>query len=163
MIRDALSSLPARPVLYLVPAVIVMVLSLYYWDLHARCARIEAQRGALTEWVRSADSSLPLRLESFTEFAWDQVRIAVGYKPQRGNGDCPLGWNWPRGEREALIANGRLTLLVFARAGEIVEYLELRGDQIDFRGIESVLTPQTAVFELKPAPAGDAIELWLNP
>jgi hypothetical protein len=87
-------------------------------------------------------------LENFTGFTWDQVRIVQEFDPEIKSSECPLGWNWPSGERDSLIASGLLTLVIFLHRGIIVEYLELRSDEVAFRGADTSLSPETAVFNI---------------
>ncbi len=164
MIKDALSSLPARPALFIAPVIALLVLVYYYWDLHARCTDLREQRTALTGYLQTLDSPGGFRLAEFTGFAWDKVRIAVDLKGASRSLECPFGWNWAAGEREALIEAGLLTGLIFGFQDSIVAYFELRGDQIAFRGVESVLTPDSAVFSLARADGSDtAVVLTLKP
>lgn len=162
MIKDALSSLPAKPALYIAPIIAVLVLVYYYWDLHARCTEMRQQRTALSEHLQALPLPTSVRLEELTGFAWDKVRIAVDLKGAQRSVECPFGWNWPAGERDALIETGRLTGLIFGMQDSIVAYLELRGDEIVFRGVDSVLTPETAVFAVSRGRPAGMIELNLS-
>lgn len=148
MIRNALSVLPTRPVLYLVPVIVVLVLSFYYWDLYTKCANNNQFRTSLNELLHSMEASEKFRLMDFTGFIWDRVRVVESFKPERRNTECPLDWNWPSGERESLIASGLLTVLIFVHEGIIVGYYELRSDEVAFRGADSSLSPEAAVFSI---------------
>ena len=154
LIRDALSVLPAKPAVLLAPVIVVLVLSYYYWDLHRKCDDIRRYRAALSEQLRAVGTGNRFRLADFTDFAWDKVRIAAieaGMKTV----DCPLGWNWADGERDALIASGQLTAMVFGLEGRIVNYIELRSDEVALKELEAQLTAQSAVFAVAPgAPGG---------
>ncbi len=163
MIKAALSSLPARPALIVAPVIAVLALAFYYWDLHARCSELRQQRTALTGHLQSLPSSTSFRLADFTRFAWDKVRIVVDLKGAQRSLECPFGWNWSPGEREALIESGRLSGLIFGHQESIVSYIELRGDEIVFRGVESVLTPDSAIFALARADSKAGVVLTLKP
>ncbi len=162
IVKDALSVLPARPVLYIVPAITVVVLSFYYWEQYTKCSDIKLFRTSLTETLHSKDLSEKFRLVEFTDFIWDKVRIAVKIKPGERNAECPFGWNWAEAERESLMASGLLTVLMFGQGESIVGYAELRSDEVEFRGVESSLTPQTAVFALGKNSANGAVSLTLS-
>ncbi len=162
MIKDALSVLPSRPILYIVPTIIVVVLSFYYWEQYTKCSNIKLFRTSLTETLHSKDLSDKFRLVEFTDFIWDKVRIAVNIKPGERNAECPFGWNWAGEERESLMDSGLLTVLMFGHGESIVGYAELRSDEVEFRGVASSLTPQTAVFTLGKKSAGSAISLTLS-
>ncbi len=162
MIKDALSVLPARPVLYVVPIIIVVVLSFYYWEQYTKCSNIKQFRSSLTETLRSTDSSEQFRLVDFTDFVWDKVRIAVNVKAGERNAECPFGWNWAEAERESLMASGLLTVLMFGQGESIVGYAELRSDEVEFRGIASSLTPLTAVFTVERKSDSGTVSLNLS-
>jgi hypothetical protein len=56
-----------------------------------------------------------------------------------------------------------LSALIFAQQGTIVKYLEVRNDEVAFRGADSSLTPQTAVFSVATnSDSGSAVALILN-
>jgi hypothetical protein len=149
MIRDALSVLPTRPIVYIVPLIMVLVISFYYRDMYTKCTNIKQFRTSLNELLHSADAPAQFRLMDLTDFMWDRVRVVTNFKFERRNLECPFGWNWSSGERESLVASGLLTALIFTQQGTMVEYLELRSDEVAFRGAGSSLTPETAVFGIK--------------
>lgn len=155
MLGDMLKVLPTRPVVYIAPAIVLVVMSLYYWNLYSDCTDDRQRRMELSRMLATGDWSGPFRLAEFTDFAWDQVRIVTNFRPERRNIDCPLGWNWPEGKREYLISSDQLTALIFAQQGSVVEYLELQGDEIVFTGTGSALTPENAVFEVMKTGPGD--------
>lgn len=156
MIRDALSAVPSKPALWIAPLLVLLVLSLYYRDQYNQCADIRQTRAMLNEHLRALGSPARFRLADFTDFAWNKVRIVASVAPDTISDTCPLDWNWDSGERDSLIASGRLAALIFGQQGQIVKYLELRADEVEFRGAEGNLTPQAAVFDVvrKPGAAG---------
>ena len=147
-IKDALSALPAKPAVIIAPLIVVVVLSMYYWDLHDRCSDVRQSRIELAETLRAMDSGARFRLADFTDFDWNRVRIVARVQPGTVDDECPAGWNWNRGEREALLAAGQLTALIFGRAGKVAGYLELRRDEIAFPEIDRQLAPESAVFSV---------------
>jgi len=163
MIKNALSAVPAKPALILAPVLVVLVLSLYYRDQYNKCVDIKQTRAALSEQLLALGSPAQFRLADFTDFAWTKVHIVPNVDRDTISDTCPLSWNWASGERESLIASGRLAAMVFAQQGQIVKYLELRGDEVEFRGAEGNLSPQVAVFDVVRK-SGDAggVTLTLN-
>ncbi len=149
MIKDALSTVPSKPALYIAPILVVLVLSLYYRDQYNQCTGIKRERAALNEFLQSIDASQPFRLADFTPFDWNKVRIVAPVKPGTIADECPFDWNWASDERDSLLADGLLTSIVFGQKGQVVSYLELRGDQVEFRDAEGHLTPEAAVFDLR--------------
>jgi hypothetical protein len=149
--------------MYIVPVIVVLVMSFYYWDIYTKCANNKQFRTSLNESLHAADASVKFKLAEFTDFFWDRVRVVENFNPERRNVECPLGWNWASGERESLIASGLLTVLIFAQQGTIVEYHELRGDEVAFRGADSSLTPEAAVFSIGTNPVNsNGVTLTLN-
>jgi len=155
MIKDALSALPAKPALFIAPVLIVLVLSLYYRDQYHQCVDIRQTRAELNERLIALGSSAQFRLADFTDFDWNKVRIVASVEPGTISDECPFDWNWVSGERDSLVASGRLTALIFGQQGKIVSYLELRGDEVEFRGAEGNLTPAQAVFDLRRKSGAD--------
>ena len=163
MIKNALSAVPAKPALILAPVLVVLVLSLYYRDQYNQCVDIKQTRAALNEQLLVLGSPAQFRLTDFTDFAWTKVRIVPNVDRDTISDTCPLSWNWASGERESLIASGRLAVMVFAQQGRIVKYLELRGDEVEFRGAEGNLSPQVAVFDVvRKSGDADGVTLTLK-
>ena len=163
MIKEALSVLPARPIVYIVPLIVIMVMSFYYADVYSRCTAGKEFRASLNNTLMARANGSQLRLEDVTGFAWDRVRIVTGFDPERNDGACPFGWNWADGEREALIASGSLTALIFVHRAAIVEYLEVNANEVAFRGAETSISPRAAVFSIGPNPEnGSGVSLTLN-
>ncbi len=148
MIKDALSALPAKPALFIAPILVVLVLSLYYRDQYNKCTDIKQTRVLLNERLRSMAAATEFRLEDFTDFDWNKVRIVASVKPDTISDTCPLEWNWAAGERDSLIASGLLSVMIFGQQGKVVQYLELRADEVEIHGAEGNLTPETAVFSI---------------
>lgn len=162
MINNALSVLPTRPIRFIVPLIIVGVLSFYYWEQHRKCTDINQFRVSLTEALQAKAPSDKFRLVDFTDFAWDKVRVATNIKSGERNAECPFGWNWASGERESLMDSGLLTVLMFGHGESIVGYAELRSDKVEFRGVESSLTPKSAVFSIGKNFTNKAVSLTLS-
>jgi hypothetical protein len=148
-IKDALSSLPAKPALFIAPLLVVLVLTLYYRDQYEKCVAIRQSRADLNEMLRTIDSPGQFRLADFADFAWNRVRIVSRVEPGTISDQCPLDWNWRGDERESLLGSGRLTAVIFGYQGKVVRYLELRADEVVFRDADGELTPATAIFELR--------------
>ncbi len=156
-IRDALAVLPTKPVLVIAPLIIVLVLAFYYRDRHASCTEMHQFRATLGASLDAIPARERVRLAELTDFPWDRVRIVTGFVPRDRSAACPFEWNWADGERAALIGAGALTALIFAQGDRIAAYREIDGSEIAIRGVSSLLTPQTAIFELTRAPEGGVI------
>ena len=53
VIKEALSSLPAKPALFIAPVLVVLVLSLYYRDQYNKCVDIRQTRAELSQHLLS--------------------------------------------------------------------------------------------------------------
>ena len=163
MIKNALSVMPTRPIVYIVPAIVILVMSFYYGDIYATCQGNKQFRASLKELLAAANGSGQFRLADATKFGWDRVRVVTDFKPEASGAECPFDWNWPRGERDSLIASGLLTVLIFVRRGAIVNYLELRHDEVAFHGADASLSPRAAVFSIGANPDhSGGVKLTLN-
>ncbi len=161
MIKDALSALPAKPALFIAPLLVVVVLSLYYRDQYRKCVDIKHARDELNQQLRSLQTGSIFRLADFTDFAWNKVRIVASVEAGTISETCPFDWNWAGDERDSLLAAGLLTAVIFGNQGRVVGYLELRADEVEFRGTEGDLTPDAAVFRVE-AGAGDSSAVVLS-
>lgn len=156
-IRRALSALPTKPVLIVAPLIVIVVLAFYYRDRHASCTEMKQFRATLGASLDAIAARERVRLADLTDFPWDRVRVVTGFVPHDRGPACPFAWNWADGERTALIEAGALTALIFAHGEQIAAYREIDGREIVIRGVTSLLTPQSAIFELTRAPEGGVI------
>lgn len=147
-VRDALSSLPSKPVLFIGPVIIVLVLSFYYRDQYEKCLDIRQSRQSITEKIRSLKPGSTFRFTEVTDFSWNKVRIVAQVEPGTISATCPLDWNWSSGERESLLNDGLLAAVIFGQQGKVVKYLELRADELKFVGASATLSPESAVFDV---------------
>jgi len=162
LIRDALSALPARPAVVAAPLIVIVVLSLYYWDRRDKCIDIRQARESLYRQLISMPPGSRFRLADFTDFDWNRVRVVASVAPGTISDECHLDWNWAAGERESLIETGELSTLIFGHRGRVVGYYELRRDEIAFDEIDGQLTPDTAIFDITRAPAADGGTVTLS-
>ena len=162
MIKDALSSVPSKPALWIAPILVVLVLSLYYRDQYVKCVEIRQTRDALNGHLLALGSPAQLRLAEFTDFNWTSVRVVANVSADTISVTCPLGWNWENDERESLVASGRLAAMVFVSQGQVIRYVELSAEQVEFHGTEGNLSPQAANFSVLRKPAGDGFILTLK-
>jgi hypothetical protein len=88
-------------------------------------------------------------LRDFTEFGWDQMYI---FPP--GTSDQlifeALGFYWPEARTNRLLEERDRSLLLFTRADEIVQWVEMPGNLSDYASIadRAPFTPETALFFL---------------
>ncbi len=157
MIHRALNSISARPVLYIAPLIVVLVMVFYYSSLRSECVGRASQRQAFLQFVtQAADSGTLLKLSDITDFSWQQVKGFVKFRPQHRTGSCPFGWDWSSERRQELIASGLLSVLIFFNEGSVSKYIEFRGDRIRMDDFDKALTPDSAVFAAERAEYGGA-------
>lgn len=158
MIKKALRSLPAWPALVVAPLLILGGLAFYYYDTWQTCTGHAELRLRLHQAVTDAGAgSGQLRLADATGFHWARVAIFPNHQPGPGqNSDCPFGWDWAAEEREKLAADGLLTLLVFTKDKELLDTIELRGDEVAFQDLRNPYTRDSAVFEIRQSKTGPA-------
>jgi hypothetical protein len=147
MLHKALNSIPARPVLYIVPVIVSLVLGFYYWNLKDECTGRATKREFFRQKVQqAADSTGILKFADFTEFPWQQLKGFASLKPQRKPRNCPFDWDWSGKERQEIIDAGLLSVIIFFDGGSISNYVEFRNDRIEIDDFEKNLTPETAKF-----------------
>ncbi len=152
MIHRALNSIPARPVLYIAPLIVVLVMVFYYSSLRDECIGQASQRQAFLQRVtQAADSGSTLKLSDITDFPWQQVKGFVEFKPRYQTRSCPFGWDWSSERRQELIESGLLSVVIFFNKGSVSKYIEFRGDRILIEGFDKALTPDSAVFRVEYA------------
>ena len=152
MIHRALNSIPARPVLYIAPLIVVAVMVFYYSSLRSECIGRASQRQAFAQHAsEAAASGTALKLSDITDFPWQQVKGFVEFKPQYRTRGCPFGWDWSGERRQELIASGLLSVLIFFHEGSVSKYIEFRGDRVLMDDFEQALTPDSAVFTVEYA------------
>ena len=150
MIHRALNSIPARPVLYIAPLIIVLVMVFYYSSLKNECVGRVSQRQTFLQHVsQAANSGSTLKLLDITDFPWQQVKGFADFKPQHKTDSCPFGWDWSSDQRQDLISSGLLSVLIFFDKGLVSKYIEFRGDRILIDDFDKALTPDSAVFTAK--------------
>ena len=150
MIHEALNSIPAKPVLYIAPLIIVLVMVFYYSSLKNECVGRASQRQTLLQHAsEAANSGSTLKLLDITDFPWQQVKGFADFKPQHKTDSCPFGWDWSSGQRQDLINSGLLSVLIFFDKGSVSKYIEFRGDRILINDFDKALTPDSAVFTAK--------------
>lgn len=156
MIKKALSVLPTRPVLYIAPSLVVLLMAFYYLDIYKDCTQDKQFRNTLNQLLPRA-ATTQLRLADVTNFNWDKLRIIENYQPKNKIMHCPFNWDWSADERKSLIASNLLSILIFGSDGIIVEHLEVRSDHIDFENVDTSLSPDTAIFTVIKNPSNTGV------
>ena len=159
VIRDALSSLPAKPGLVFAGVLAVGVLISYYVFRYYDCTEHRQFRARLHQEIGFAHSeNRAFRLAGATGFQWSQVHISPHFVPSGKVADCPLGWDWSDQERQSLVEGGNLAFLVFRVGNQVISYAELRNDWADFSAVAGYWSPESAVFNVRESSDGLLLE-----
>ncbi len=150
MIHKALDAIPAKPVTYIVPLIVLLVMGFYYWNRNAECTARADLRVHFTQKIeQAANSNKALILGDITDFPWQQVKAFTSFKPQHKKASCPFNWDWPGDNRQSIIDAGLMSVLIFFNQGSVSNYIEFRSDRISIDEFEQSLTPDTARFKVK--------------
>jgi hypothetical protein len=148
-IQDSFAGLSTRPVLIFALPILILGAGWHFFATYQSCnghAELRARLGSAI--AASAESGTLVEIARITDFPWERADILVNYKPEGATDNCPFGWDWSRAEREKLIAEDLLTVIVFLNGGRLVDYLEYPRDHADFAGVANPYTPQTAIFSV---------------
>ena len=149
MIHNALRSIPSRPVKYLAPALILIVLTVYYLDLKSQCSKSFAQRQNLIHSIQLAkQNDQVFKLSSITDFEWDFVKGFIGFKPKHPKKTCPFGWDWSKQVRQTMIEQNKLSVFIFFKDRNIVNIQEFSSDDLNMENLDQKQTPESAIFNI---------------
>ena len=165
MLKRLFAGLPTKPIYYVALTVFPLAVLYHYGTIYRDCSGHAGLRAAfLSALSAPAESNAPARLHlaGLTDFEWDAATIVVNYQPTGSTTDCPFGWDWSEEQREDLIRNDLLTIIVFKHRGQVVNYIEFNRYRAEFVEIENPYTPDRAVFEIRRTPTGRS-ELLLVP
>ncbi len=159
-LRAALAGVPVWPGLVAAPLIALAVGAMSYGPAYKQCHRLAEAResfaGAVSVAAQAEDPRLRLD-RAVAANDWDQVRIvqdASGLSPEAQYLDCPFGWDLDQTERRRMLADGRLGILAFAKAGQVVDYIEFRADKARFEAVGEIVVRAEAVFTVEP-PSND--------
>lgn len=120
--RDAVSSVPAKPIVAIGLGLTVIAAAWHGVTLRSAClARAELSAG-LHKWAQHAlaNPGIAAPLARAAPFAWDDVRIAQGGHDLGAVPSCPFGWHWSNDQRRTMANEGNLTLIGFFAGGKLV-------------------------------------------
>ena len=163
MFRNLLHGMPTKPVVYLAPILMVLVLSWYYFDRYQDCSAHASVREALYRGAASSVGTI-FKMSEVTPYTWTRVLLAPGYSLD-GEPDCPFSWDWPSGMREQLAAADRLGIIVFVnelvdKGGVVLtDYVEYDTARVHFRTLgKRAMIPSQATFWVYPSSNGLILE-----
>ncbi len=148
-IRDALASVPAKPVIAAALGMTVLAAGWHGWKVRDICTRRAERSEALHDWTKAifAGSGAGSSLNSITEFEWDQLRISQGEENLGPGRDCPFGWHWSNAERSQMAKKGNLTLIGFFKQDRLVVIADFDRRWAQFETGKEPIARQQAIFE----------------
>ncbi len=147
-LRDAISAVPAKPIIAIAAGFTVFAAAWHGWTLHTICTKRSGLTSALHSWAADALNSGPTgaRLDKATGFTWDQVRIVQAVKKPSPSPNCPFGWHLSNSEREAMAKAGNLTLIGFATEGKVIEIADFDATKARFAVGNDPISRDGAIF-----------------
>ncbi|MGI9483059.1 MAG: hypothetical protein ACR2OR_11965 [Hyphomicrobiales bacterium] len=147
-LRDAISAVPAKPIIAIAAGLTVFAAAWHGWTLHKICSQRSALTSALHSWAGDAMNSGPAgaRLDKATGFDWNQVRILQAVKKPSPAPNCPFGWHLSNREREAMARTGNLTLVGFAIEGNVIEIVDFDATKARFDVGKDPISRDGAIF-----------------
>jgi len=143
--------MPTRPVLIIVPILMSMVLGLYYWDSYDTCTEKSEFRSRFIKMAQQASeqSDQLFSVNAATDFSWDTVTFFPAFKfDEKPVPDCPFGWDWSEVQRKQLAKDGHLSLLIFAKADKMINYLDIDTKTVDIGKLKKVYSNDKAQFNV---------------
>jgi hypothetical protein len=153
-IRRALSTIPSKPGVIIAVIVAISVMSIYYFKQYKSCTDIASLRSSFYSVVQQNSNNI-IRLAEVTPFQWERAKIILNYKNNSKVLDCQFGWDWTRKQRQQMMANDLLNVIVFAREG-VNTVVDFSKEMVDFELTETIFTPASAVFRAKSYGADDS-------
>ena len=162
-IHRALNSLPTKPVVFLAPLLIVLVLAAYYWNVKSDCQAAAELRDRFVRLVADAgDANSPLRLDEVYPINWEFAKIFQNFQPKHRKRSCPLGWDWSDEIRQKLIDSEMLSVILFFNKGVISHILEFNNEMISVDEIGGRVTREHAVFNVEKSSSGQPAHYHLS-
>lgn len=114
------------------------------------CSRSDGDLERRIAAEASRDLGALVRIESLTDFAWEQLHVFPPYSSQDWI-DSQLGFAWPAAARTGIFDSDGIALLVFVRDSEVVRYVAQPRGKGDFAYVKGAgtLTPASAVFVVR--------------
>lgn len=151
-IKDAIASVPIRPVMTVAVCMTVAVAAWHWGSVYNLCTDRADLSRSLKDWSQAAlTSGTPTALDKATGFDWEHVRFAQGIpKPARSQ-NCPFDWHWNNDTREDMARLGNLTQIGFFKGKGIVAVADFDRRWARFATGEGPIARKDAVF----APSGE--------
>jgi hypothetical protein len=162
-IHRALNSIPSKPVLFLAPILISVVLGTYYFNVKTDCELDGTLREKfVADVVNAGETGVPLRLDELNPANWEFAKTFQNFQPKHRKRSCPLGWDWSDQTRQELIDAGMLSVIIFFNEGVISRILEFNNSSISVEEIDGRLTRDLAVFNVDKSANDGQVHYFLS-
>jgi hypothetical protein len=82
-IHRALNSIPSKPVMFLAPLLIVLVLISYYWNVKSDCQdQVELRDKFVVSVANAGETGQPLRLDELYSANWEFAKTFQDFQPK---------------------------------------------------------------------------------
>ncbi|MGO1119185.1 hypothetical protein ACTL6U_10785 [Rhodovibrionaceae bacterium A322] len=148
--RDAVSAVPAKPIMAFAVAITAMAAAWHGWTLHSICTGRADLTAALESWAKEAKANptQAFDLEGVTDKEWTQIRISQGLTTLGPSQNCPFDWHWSNQEREAMAQAGNLTLIGFFNQDRLIEIADFDRQWARFATDDQPIDRQDARFKV---------------
>ena len=162
-IHRALNSIPSKPVMFLAPLLVVLVLISYYWNVKSDCqAQVELRDKFVASVANAGETGQPLRLDELYSANWEFAKTFQNFQPKHRKRSCPLGWDWSDEIRQKLIDSEMMSVIIFFNEGVISHILEFNNARISVDEIDGRATRDHAVFKVDKIVDGQQVHYHLS-
>jgi len=162
-IHRALNSIPSKPVLFLSPLLIILVLGTYYWNVKSDCqAQAELRDKFVFSVTEAGETGQPLRLDELNSADWEFAKTFQNFQPKHRKPSCPFGWDWSDKIRQDLIDSGMLSVIIFFNEGVISHILEFNNNRISVEEIDGRVSRDMADFNVEKTIVGQQTHYHLS-
>ncbi|VAW12993.1 hypothetical protein MNBD_ALPHA09-1789 [hydrothermal vent metagenome] len=147
-LRDAAASVPAKPIIAVVLGVTFLAAGWNGWTVYSFCTQRGALSSSLQVWADKAIAGFgtEFKLETATDFEWDQVRISQKVANPGTGQNCPFGLHWNNEKRAQMARAGELTLFGFLNKDRLVEIVDFDRAWADFETDGEAISREEARF-----------------
>ena len=162
-IHRALNSIPSKPVMFLAPLLVVLVLGNYYWNVKSGCeAQAKLRKNFVDSVADAGESGQLLHLDALYSANWEFAKTFQNFQPKHRKRSCPLGWDWSDELRQELIDSEMMSVIIFFNEGVISHILEFNNARISVEEIDGRVTREHAVFKVDTSGDGQQIHYHLS-
>ena len=162
-IHRALNSIPSKPVIFLAPLLVVLVLGTYYWNVKSDCqAQAELRDKFIDSVTDAGESGQLLHLDVLYSNDWEFAKTFQNFQPKHRKRSCPLGWDWSDDLRQELIDSKMMSVIIFFNEGVISHILEFNNARISVDEIDGRVTRELAVFRVDKSVDGQQAQYHLS-